>query len=168
MSPVCWQMSGKGGFYSFKKWHLQWSIIPSITTKPEHVTFSCLTLTGICHIAVKLLRHWKRAGVWKEHQFTKTLYNTLESNYFSYYERLLHCFGRILCLCWLSLLSLQSNHFISGVGRGIDSLANHKLCLIRASKWTLTRLYSHCLRLQLGMRKERRRFALGGKKWNWS
>lgn len=46
--------------------------------------------------------------------------------------------GRIFRQCWLSLVSLQSNHSISewGEKKKINSLANHKLCLIRVSKWT--------------------------------
>lgn len=58
-------------------------------------------------------------------------------------------FWRTFSQCWLSLLSLQSNHFISGGRKKINSMANHKLRLIRVSKWTPTRSSTGCLMLQL-------------------
>lgn len=94
---------------------------------------SCNTEMKV-HAAPKLLSDWKRVGVWKEYQY-KVADNNLGCNYFNYYERRFHFLeNNPLLLTQFAISAKQPFHYWEG--KEINSLANHRICLIGVSKWT--------------------------------
>lgn len=121
------------------------------------------------YTTLKLLSDWKRVGVWKEYQFAKMgkWLTTIWSAITSIIMKGCFSFWRIFSRCWLSLLSLQSNHFISEGGKKKSILWQIISCV--SSEWVNEPPLAviDCLILQLcagGMRRRRRRdkFQSGG------
>lgn len=122
------------------------------------------------YTTLKLLSDWKRVGVWKEYQFAKMgkWLTTIWSAITSIIMKGCFSFWRIFSRCWLSLLSLQSNHFISEGGKKKKSILWQIISCV-SSEWVNEPPLAviDCLILQLcagGMRRRRRRdkFQSGG------
>lgn len=115
---------------------------------------------GCCIFTDWLLGNRKSGLVWKEYQFTKMKRSWHQSGVqwcqLLWKASFFFWGGGGFTCCWLGLLFLQSNHFISEGSRKkkINSMANHEQCLIRATKWSPARFYTGCVTLRLCARLE--------------